>query len=73
MSATMSDVTHHQWVKYTRTPVSLLPDPDNDNEVFAIEGITPEQADEQAVYGCERCGVSMEGNTDTLCSGPPNE
>ena len=57
----------HSWVKYTRNPVSAVPDPDNDAEVFVIEELTPEQAEEGAVYGCEACGVEMEGNTDTLC------
>jgi hypothetical protein len=45
--------------------VALLPDPDNDNEVFAIED--PES--QQDTYGCKRCGVPLEGNTDTLCEG----
>ncbi len=65
---------HHQWVKHTVTPVSLLPDPDNDNEVFLIEDPQDIQlAEDQAVYGCHRCGLPMSGNTDTLCEGDPDE
>ena len=56
---------HHTWVKLSQTDVALLPDPDNDNEVFAIED--PES--QQDTYGCKRCGVPLEGNTDTLCEG----
>lgn len=64
----------HHWVKHTITKVSTLPDPDNDNEIFVIEDPTDvATAEEGAVYGCDVCGVSMEGNTDTLCKGAPTD
>jgi len=69
MSIFMTDTLQHSWVKYTRTPVSAVPDPDDDRSVVVIEELTPAQAEDQAVFGCENCGVSMEGNTDSLCSG----
>jgi hypothetical protein len=56
---------HHRWVKLTQTDVALLPDPDNDNEVFAIE----DRESERETYGCKVCGVPLEGNTDSLCKG----
>ena len=72
MNTTMT--MQHQWVKHTITPVSTLPDPENDNEIFVIEDPADvEQAEDQAVYGCNICGVSMPGNTDSLCPGPPEE
>lgn len=61
---------HHVWVKHTVTPVSLVPDPENDNEVFVIESeADTKAAEEAAVYGCNNCGLPMAGNTDTLCAG----
>lgn len=70
MSSTMSDKTRqHSWVKYTRTPVAAVPDPDDEHSIVVIEELTPEQTEDQAVFGCENCGVSMPGNTDSLCSG----
>jgi hypothetical protein len=63
----------HTWVKHTITPVSTLPDLDDDRQVVVIEDPKDAQiAEEQAVYGCDVCGVPMEGNTDTLCGGYPD-
>jgi len=60
----------HRWVKHTITPISVLPDPDDDRQVVAIEDPKDvELAEEQSVYGCDICGVSMPGNTDTTCPG----
>lgn len=61
----------HTWVKHTITKVSTLPDLDDDRQVVVIEDPKDvEAAEEQAVYGCDVCGVTMEGNTDSLCPGP---
>lgn len=67
-------VAQHEWVKHTVTSVSVVPDPENDDQIVVLED-TREQsrAEEQAVYGCDRCGVPMSGNTDTLCDGPSGE
>lgn len=63
----------HQWVKHTITKVSTLPDPDNDNEIFVIEDPRDvESAEDEAVFGCDVCGLPMQGNTDSLCEGEPN-
>lgn len=72
MSTAMADTATnvHQWVKYTKTGVAAVPDPDNDNEVFLIEDLTPDEADAQAVYGCENCGISMHEGYETVCPGP---
>lgn len=67
-------MTQHQWVKHTITKVSLLPDLDDDRQVVAIEDAQDVQdAEDNAAYGCDVCGVAMEGNTDSLCTGPPSE
>lgn len=64
----------HRWVKHTVTKVSLLPDLNDDRQVVAIEDPADVQAAEDgAVYGCDVCGVPMEGNTDSMCEGPDNE
>lgn len=58
----------HQWVKMTMTKVSAIPDLDEPDKIVVIED--PEdtaKGEAEAVYGCDRCSVSMEGNTDTLC------
>lgn len=65
---TMVELPPHTWVKHTITSVSTLPDLDDDRQIVVIEDPADvQQAEEQAVYGCDRCGVSMEGNTDSLC------
>lgn len=63
----------HRWVKHTITHVDTLPDPENDDEIYVIESQEDrERAEEEAVYGCDRCGLPMAGNTDTLCKGAPS-
>lgn len=58
----------HKWVKHTITPVSALPDLDDDRQIVVIENDDDiKEAEENAVFGCDRCGVQMEGNTDSLC------
>lgn len=65
---TMIELPPHKWVKHTVTKVSTLPDLDDDRQVVVIEDPADvASAEEEAVYGCDRCGVKMEGNTDTLC------
>lgn len=67
-------MSQHHWVKHTVTKVSLLPDLDDDRQVVAIEDPTDvKDAEDNAVYGCDVCGCTMEGNTDSLCPGPPPE
>lgn len=56
----------HHWVKHTITPVSTL----IDNEGQPIVFVDPEQqtiAEDNAVYGCDRCGVPMAGYHGSLC------
>lgn len=66
MTQTMT--MQHTWVKHTITKVSALPDLDNDQQVVVIEDPLDVQiAEQEAVYGCDRCGVAMPGNTDTTC------
>lgn len=61
---------HHRWVKHTITPVSTLPDPDDDAQIVVIEDAKDiEAAEENAVYGCDVCGLPLEGNTDSTCEG----
>lgn len=68
---TMTDKQHHKWVKLTKTNVSTLPDLDEPDKVVVIEDPADiEAAEEGAVFGCDRCGVPLEGNTDTYCEGP---
>lgn len=63
----------HVWVKHTITPVSIVPDVDDDRQIVVIEDPRDiEQAEDDAVYGCDRCGKSMAGNTDSLCEGGDN-
>lgn len=63
-------IRQHDWVKHTITRVSVLPDLDDDQKVVIIEDPEATQsAEEQAVYGCNNCGLPMAGNTDTLCEG----
>jgi hypothetical protein len=67
-------VTHHQWVKLTQTKVSTIPDIDEPDKVTVVED--PEdvaEAEERAVFGCKICGVTLEGNSDTLCSGEESD
>jgi hypothetical protein len=64
----------HHWVKHTVTNVSVLPDPDDDRQIVVIEDPDDVQnAEDEAVFGCDRCGISMPGNTDSTCPGAPNE
>lgn len=65
---------HHHWVKHTVTKVSVIPDLDEEDKVTAIEDPEDVQAAEDgALYGCDVCGVLLEGNADTMCEGPPSE
>jgi hypothetical protein len=60
----------HRWVKHTVTNVSTLPDLEDERQVVVIEDPADVQAAEDgAVYGCDRCGLPLEGNTDSLCEG----
>lgn len=68
MSGALMLSTHH-WVKYTITPVEVVPDPEDDSAVVTWDSNPDEDPDE--AYGCDLCGVSLEGNIDTLCPGPP--
>jgi hypothetical protein len=62
----------HTWVKHTLTKVSTLPDLDDDRQIVVIEDPNDVQAaEDNAVYGCDTCGVPLEGNSDTLCEGAP--
>lgn len=71
---TMTQVQHHKWVKLTKTSVSTLPDLDEPDKVTVIEDPSDvEAAEENAVFGCDVCGVPLEGNTDTLCGGPSED
>lgn len=59
---------HHQWVKHTMTRVSTLPDIDEPDKVVVIEDPADiAEGEDKAVYGCNVCGVPLEGNADTLC------
>ena len=61
---------NHQWVKHTITPISTLIDPNNEAELFIIEDPQDVQdAEDQAVFGCNICGLPMQGNTETGCEG----
>jgi hypothetical protein len=63
------ETLQHKWVKHTVTKVSALPDLDDDRQVVVIEDPDDVQAAEEgAVFGCDACGVKMEGNTDTTCN-----
>lgn len=65
---------YHKWVKLTKTPISLVPDIDEPDKVTAIEDpVDVQAAEEGAVYGCDLCGVPLEGNSDTLCGGSNGE
>ena len=67
-------VAQHEWVKHTITPVSVVPDLDDDNQVVVLENKqAQEDAEDSAVYGCNQCGLPMPGNTDTLCEGPDHD
>lgn len=58
----------HQWVKHTVTKVSAVPDFDDEDKIVVIEDPDDVRAaEDEAVYGCNRCGIPMPGNTDTLC------
>ena len=64
----------HSWVKHTITRVSTLPDLDDDAQVVVIEDPSDTQnAEDEAVFGCNECGVPLEGHSDTLCSGPTQD
>jgi hypothetical protein len=69
MTTTARTVTvQHTWVKHTITKVSTLPDLDDDRQIVVIEDPDDVRAaEDDAVYGCDVCGIPMEGNTDTLC------
>lgn len=56
----------HHWVMHTITPVSVLQDTSGEEVVF----VDPDQkqiAEDDAVYGCDRCGVVMTGNVGSAC------
>jgi hypothetical protein len=64
----MSQLPHHKWIKLTKTSVSTIPDIDEPEKVSVIEDPRDTvTAEENAVYGCDVCGVPLEGNADTLC------
>lgn len=68
MTITMTQ--QHQWVKLTQTDVSILPDIDEPEKVVVIEDpLDVQAAEDGAVFGCKICGVTLEGNADTLCEG----
>ena len=70
---TLTMTLQHAWVKHTVTKVSTVPDLEDDNQVVVFEDPDDTQAAEEgAVFGCDRCGVPLEGNTDTICEGAPN-
>lgn len=65
----MTEKLQHTWVKHTVTKVSALPDLDDDAKVVIVEDPDDTQkAEDQAVFGCDTCGVPMEGNTDSFCN-----
>lgn len=64
----------HAWVKHTVTNISVIPDIDEEDKVTAIEDPDDvKAAEDNAVYGCNVCGVPLEGNSDTLCQGAPTD
>lgn len=64
----------HQWVKHTVTKVSTIPDFDDEAQVVVVEDPDDIQAAEEgAVFGCNRCGVTLEGNHDTPCKEPTGD
>lgn len=71
MNSTMT--MQHNWVKHTVTKVSAVPDLEDDSQVVIFEDPEDTQnAEDGAVYGCDRCGIPMPGNTDTICQGAPD-
>jgi hypothetical protein len=60
----------HIWVKHVITPVHVLEDDQGDRVVL----VDPDQqiiSEDEAVYGCDRCGVPMiESTMHTECEIP---
>lgn len=59
--------TRHQWVKHVLTPVEVLPGNEGEPVIF----VDPDQqiiSEDNAAYGCDRCGVPMVGNLETECT-----
>jgi hypothetical protein len=59
-------VREHVWVKHTITPVSVLQD-DQGEPVVLVDPDQQVISEDNAVYGCDRCGVAMVNNTNTEC------
>lgn len=63
-----TETLQHDWIKMTMTPVMTLSDGEGEPVVF----VDPEQmiiAEDNSVYGCNRCGKPMTGNYNTTCEG----
>jgi len=56
----------HLWVKHVITPVEVLMDDDNQPVII----VDPDQqviAEDNAAYGCDRCGESMVTHLNKPC------
>lgn len=60
----------HTWVKHTITPVSALIDDDGTPVVF-VDPDDQAISEDHAVYGCDVCGVVMDGHIGSKCEGEP--
>lgn len=58
----------HQWVKHTITPVDVLVGTDGEPVVF-VDPDAQTISEDNAAYGCDRCGVAMVNNMNTECKG----
>lgn len=65
----MSTMTmQHRWVKHTITNVTTISDPTDDTQIVVLESDEAnKEAEDNAVYGCDECGVPMAGNSETEC------
>lgn len=69
----MKTVTkEHMWVKHVITPVSVLPTDDGGTAIF-VDPDQQEVSEDNAAYGCDRCGVALAGNQHTDCEGDPDD
>lgn len=62
----------HDWCKHVITPVEVLPD-EAGLPVVLVDPDLQASAEDNAAYGCDRCGVSMAEGWTTNCSGEPLE
>lgn len=62
----------HLWVKHVLTPVEVLPGDDGQPVIF-VDPDAQTISEDNAAYGCDRCGVPMVGNLETECDEEPDD